>query len=112
MHDRNLCRTVESRTIYATVRCSVPRLKVTPLYARLAAEDGNTKHIWDYAHMWSDHAGGLKGGRCERCGLTLAQCRVRINPKTGQPVRSGASLARLIAATPADVPPVHFGRAA
>lgn len=108
-HPRNLCATVENRPRYETQPCSVPRRKVTPLYARVAAEGGyyGPDYIWDLAHSWDDHAGGLKGGHCTRCGKTLKQVRVRVNPRTGQPVRR-SSIAREIALTPADVPPVRM----
>ena len=105
---RNLCATVENRGRYETLRCTVPHLKTTALYHRLAAEDGNESHKWDTCHQWSDHAGGLQGGACIHCGKTLKEVRVRVNPKTGQPVQRGGRLAREIARTVADVPPVRF----
>lgn len=107
-HHRNLCRTVVAAARFVTIPCGVPRRKVTPLYARVAAEGGDPGYIWDHAHTWTDRAGGLKGGRCERCGKTLKEVRVRVNPKTGEPVRRGSGIARAIALTPADVPPVIF----
>lgn len=108
MSGRNLCATVENRPRYQTMRCTVPHEKVTPLYRRLAAEDGDPSHIWDTAHQWSDHAGGLNGGTCIHCHMSLKQLRVRINPKTGEPIRRSGALARAIAVTLADIPPVKF----
>jgi hypothetical protein len=108
-HPINLCPTVEAKPRYETQPCTVLRKKVTPLYARVAAEGGTygADYIWDHSHQWSDHAGGIKGGTCLRCGKTLKEVRVRVNPKTGQPVRRGG-LARDIAVTAKDVPPVQF----
>lgn len=111
-HPVNLCPTVEGRVRYETTRCSVWRPKKFPPYFVQEAqylglpvdrEDAETNY-----HEWSDHAGGLQGGTCIHCGKTLKECRVRINPKTGEPVRRAGGLARAIANTPADVPPVHF----
>lgn len=102
-HPLNLCPTVENRARYETVKCTVRSPKAFPPYFVTGPAD---PEYWHWDHRWSDHAGGLKNGRCEKCGRTLKECRVRINPKTNQPVRRGLSLARLIATTPADVPPV------
>src|SRR5438105_3655610 len=94
----NLCATLEPRVRYTTLPCRIPREKVTGLYHRLAAEDGDDSHIWDTAHTWDDHAGGITpGARCERCGLARNEVHVRINPKTGEPVsRRKGSIARAI----------------
>jgi hypothetical protein len=103
----NLCPTIENQPRYATLRCTVAHEKTSGCYWRLAAEENDDSYILDYSHKWSDHAGGLDGGTCEKCGKTLKEVRVRINPKTGEPVRKSAiSLARAIATTAADVPPI------
>jgi hypothetical protein len=105
--ERNLCDTAENRGRYETQPCPIPRRKVTPLYARVAAEGGvyGADYIWDTAHSWDDHAGGLKGGRCTRCGKTLKEVRVRI-PASGR--RGRTSIAAEIARAARDVPPVRF----
>lgn len=97
-HHRNLCATVENRPRYETLKCTVG-YAIDPY-----ANGGRT---WTDSHQWTDRRGGLDGGTCIHCGKTLKEVRVRINPKTGQPVRR-ASLSREIALTPADVPPVRF----
>jgi hypothetical protein len=102
--ERNLCETAENRARYETQPCPVPRRKVTPLYARVAAEAGEPDYIWDTAHSWDDHAGGLKGGRCTRCCKTFKEVRVRIAPAK----RGHSSIAAQIARTPRDVPPVRI----
>lgn len=97
---------------YETLRCTVKHRKAFPPAFALDPTDPDYMRedaIYTWDHRWSDHAGGLKGGCCEKCGLTLKQCRVRVDPRTGEPVtRSRVSLARAIAMTPADVPPVHW----
>lgn len=65
------------------------------------------QNIYSDYHDWDDHAGGLKGGICAKCGKTLKAVRVRVNPKTGLPVRP-SSIAREIGRMAADVPPVRF----
>lgn len=102
--NRNLCNTVENFAQYKTLPCSVPRLKVTPLYARVAAEDNCPDYAWDTTHQWP--CGDRKEGRCLRCGLLLKDVRVRVNPKTGEPARR--SIARDIAFMHADVPEIQF----
>lgn len=97
-HARNLCATVENRSRYETLKCSVG-YAIDPY-----ANGGRT---WTNSHQWTDHKGGLGGGSCIHCGKMLKEVRVRVNPKTGKPVRRD-SLAREIALTPADVPPVRF----
>lgn len=108
---RNLANTVENRPMYQTQPCPFPRAKGWP-YTMIAAEEDDPEErqrtLFDHCHSWDDRAGGLKGGRCTRCGKTLKEVRVRINPKTGEPVRRASRLAREIALTPADVPPVFF----
>jgi hypothetical protein len=103
----NLCDTVENRPRYTTLPCAVPRMKTTPLYRQIAEQENLPDYAWDTAHDWDDRAGGLNGGACIRCGKKLKDVRVRINPKTGEPVRRG-SLARAIGQMAADVPPVRF----
>lgn len=98
--NRNLCATVENHARYETLRCSFVR-QCKPPY----------QHIETSYHEWPDRAGGVTGCTCVHCGKTLKQVRVRINPKTGQPVRR-SSLAREIALTQRDVPPVVFVGAA
>lgn len=74
----NLVRhTVEAKPVYMTPRCAVGS-KPSPWSGYLH---------WNEYHRWGDHAGGLKGGVCANCGKTLKQLRVRVNPKTGEPVR-------------------------
>lgn len=105
----NLCVTLENRSIYEvrTLPCAKPHMKTSELYHRLAAEDDDESHIWDTCHQWPN--GDRKHGRCINCGKTLKEVtqRIRINPKTGEPVRR-SRLARAIAMTAADVPPVLF----
>lgn len=99
-HPLNLCPTVENRPRYETLRCTVG-------YAIDPYANGGRR--WTWSHQWTDRRAGLEGGSCIHCGKTLKEVRVRINPKTGEPVRRRASsLARAIAMTPADVPPVVF----
>jgi hypothetical protein len=105
--DRNVCNTVENRPRYETARCTIVHLKTSDYCWRLYAEDGDPQHIYSDYHEWDDHAGGLQGGTCSKCGKTLKDVRVRVNPRTGAPVRR-STLASEIARTPADVPPVHF----
>lgn len=103
----NLANTVENRPRYETQRCTVVHLKTSSYCWMLYAEDGDPRHIHSDYHEWSDHAGGLHGGTCSKCGKKLKEVRVRVNPKTGEPVRRG-SLAREIGRTAKDVPPVRF----
>lgn len=110
---RNLCATVEPRARYSTPKCTVRhRMAFPPQFATdPTAFDYDPEAAYTFDHRWSDHAGGSKGGACEKCGKTVKEIRVRINPKTGQLVRRG-SLAREIANAARDVPPVRFvGRA-
>ena len=106
---QNLCNTVENRARYHTPKCTVRhRMAFPPQYAvdpRAFDYDPEAAYTWD--HRWDDRAGGTKGGRCEKCGKTVKEIRVRINPKTGEPVRRN-SLAREISWMMADVPPVRF----
>lgn len=103
----NLANTVANRPQYETLRCAIVHLKTSSYCWMLYAEDGDPQNIYSNYHEWGDRAGGLKGGACSKCGMTLKQVRVRVNPRTGQPVRRG-SLAREIARGAADVPPVRF----
>jgi hypothetical protein len=98
-HPRNLCATVEVRARYETLRCTVGHA-IQPW-----ANGGRT---WTMSHQWTDSRGGLGGGTCIHCGKTLKEVRVRINPKTGKPVRKAGGLAREIANTAVDVPPIRF----
>lgn len=109
-HHNMVQHTIHARTVQVTLHCEFPRRKQDWIYARLAAEepDRADEFLLDWAHTWSDHAGGLKGGVCERCGKKLKDVRVRINPKTGEPVRKASRIAREIASMSADVPPVVF----
>jgi len=92
MYDpRNLANTVHGRAArFETLRCPVVRQQKPP-YA----------HQTTAYHEWSDHAGGLKGGTCIHCHKKLAEVRVRIKPAI-------SSLARAIANTQRDVPPIRF----
>lgn len=109
-HALNLCPTVEAHASYHTPKCTVRhRMAFPPQFAtnpKAFDYDPEAAYTWD--HRWDDHAGGTKGGRCEKCGKTVKEIRVRINPKTGEPVRRGGSSARAIALTAADVPPIRF----
>lgn len=92
--DRNLAYTVGPR--YRSVQpCAVPREKITPLYRRVAADEPDEAErkriLFDSAHSWSDHAGGLKGGTCTRCGKTLSEAR-----KPEPPPGSSAHLERAL----------------
>jgi len=97
---KNLADTVHATTVYETLRCEV----------------GSEPSVWTARyntnlipyHRWSDHCGGLKGGVCQNCGKTLKEVRVRINPKTGEPVRKPSRIAREISQMRADMPPVVF----
>lgn len=84
----NLAETVGRRFIYTTLPCPFPRPKIDPLYFRLASETDDPaekhRHLFDHCHTWDDHAGGLKGGRCERCGKLRREVVIRVNPKTGR----------------------------
>lgn len=74
---RNLVQhTVRATTVYETLRCEV----------------GNAPSVWSLRYIsWVDYhrwpAGERATGCCLNCGKTLKQVTVRINPKTGQPVR-------------------------
>lgn len=92
----NLCATVEARVRYETLRCEVGS-EPSPWCTYLA---------WNDYHRWPE--GERSTGRCLNCGKTLAEVRVRINPKTGEPVRKPSRIAREIATMRADVPPVVF----
>lgn len=109
-HHRNLCATVENRPRYETLKCTVVRVKAyAPSFVWNPHDpDYMNPELMNTAyHEWPDHKGGISGCPCIHCGKTLKEVRVRINPKTGQPVRR-STLAREIALTPADVPPVRF----
>lgn len=107
----NLAVTLEPRYRVMTLKCTVRTRKAFPPFFVLDPTDPDymsEEHLYHWDHRWSDHAGGMQGGRCEKCGQTRKECTVRINPKTGEPVRKASRLAREIALTPADVPPVRF----
>lgn len=107
-HARNLCPTVEARATYTTPKCTVRhRMAFPPQYAvdrNVFDYDPEAAYTWD--HTWSDRAGGTKGGACEKCGKTVKEIRLRVNPKTGKSMRGAGSLARAIAQMHADVPPI------
>jgi hypothetical protein len=92
MYDhRNLAYTVHGRKPqFETTRCTVVRQQKPPY----------SHQTTDY-HEWSDRAGGLKGGTCIHCHKQLTEVRVRIKPPTSR-------LAKAIANTLADVPPIRF----
>lgn len=91
-HSFNLCATVEARgPRFETLPCTVVRMQKPPYSDRV-----------NRYHEWTDHAGGLQGGRCIHCGRLLREVRQRV----GYVPRS--RLAREIANTPRDVPPVRF----
>jgi hypothetical protein len=96
--ERNLADTVHAYRRYQTQPCTIPRRKEDPLYARVAAEEPDEEErfriLFDTAHTWTDHAGGLRGGVCTRCGKTLAQVRVPIKPPI--PEGSAAHLERAL----------------
>lgn len=99
---RNLANTVHARVIVETLRCEVGH-KPSPWSMRYID--------WVPYHRWPRGERNT-GGRCLNCGKTLADVTVRINPKTGEPVCKASRLARDIALTPTDVPPIVFmGRA-
>ena len=98
----NLVRhTVEAKPRYETLRCEVG-WAIDPY-----ANGGRT---WTDCHQWPRllHSNFKREGRCLNCGKTLAEVRVRINPKTGEPVRKVSRIGREIASMRADVPPVVF----
>lgn len=101
----NLCTVVEAQARYETLRCTVPHKMTSDYHYRLAAEEKDESYIWSTYHQWDDHCGGLKGGPCMKCGKTLKEVRIRINPKTGKPVRNRGALARAIA-TMGDAPEI------
>lgn len=110
---RNLCKTVENRPQYMTLKCTVRSEKARYTLPRFVFDPTDPdymseKFLYHFDHRWSDHAGGMQGGRCEKCGKTRKECLVRINPKTGEPVRKASRIAREIALMPADVPPVRM----
>lgn len=94
----NLCDTQGPIYRTMTVPCSVGYALADYIYY-----GGRT---WAWNHRWPPEGRGA--GRCINCGLTLRELTVRINPKTGEPVRKVSRLAREIALTAADVPPVRF----
>lgn len=109
-HAINLCATVEARARYSTPKCTVRTLKEYPpafVFDRDDPEYMSEDVLYHWDHRWSDKRGGLAGGQCEKCGFTLKEIRVRVNPKTGEPVRK-SRLAREIGRMQADVPPVRF----
>ncbi len=92
--------TIESRARYMTLHCEVG-WAIQPW-----ANGGRT---WTWCHQWPAGKGNAKReGCCLNCGKTLKEVRVRINPKTGEPVRKPSRIAREIALMKADVPPVVF----
>lgn len=97
----NLVRhTVEARVRYETQPCEVG-------WAIDAYANGG--RTWTYCHQWPRGEGNFKReGRCLNCDKTLKEVRVRINPKTGEPVRKPSRIAREISLMKADVPPVVF----
>ncbi len=109
-HHNLVQHTVHAKIVMATLHCEIPRRKTNWIYLRLAADEPERADelLLDWAHTWSDHAGGLKGGRCERCGKSLKEVKVRVDPRTGEPVRKASRMAREIASMKADVPPVVF----
>lgn len=107
-HAVNLCATVEARVRYSIPKCTVrSEKKWLPSFVLDPDDDDYMKEefLYHYDHQWSDKAGGMKGGICLKCKKTVKDIRVRINPKTGKPVKN-SSLARDIALTHADVPPI------
>lgn len=84
---RNIAETVEVRVRYETLRCTVARLKTDPLYAQVYAFTGDLQDLMTNYHEWPGRDGGIQGGACLHCGKTLKEVRVRVNPKTGAPVR-------------------------
>lgn len=103
-HAINLCPTVEARTVYMTLPCEVGNA-IEPY--------GNGGRTWAYSHKWvknrdAGEANPLRLGNCLNCCKTLKEIRVRINPKTGEPVRKPSRIAREISLMSADVPPVVF----
>lgn len=105
--DRNLCDTVESRGRYKTPKCTVKHCKAFPPAFALDPKDPDYMRedaIFTWDHQWSDRAGGTRGGRCSKCGKTVKEIRVLVQPE--RPARG--SLAREIARSAADVPPVRF----
>jgi len=94
----NLANTVYARTVYETLRCEVG-WAIDPY--------GNGGRTWSDCHRWEKGERNT-GGCCINCGKTLKEVRVRINPKTGEPVRKPSRIAREIAMMKADVPPVVF----
>lgn len=94
-HAMNLCDTVEARVRYVLLPCT-PRRKPGACFPLDRDAEFDRRHAWNEAD------------RCAHCRRLLSEVRVRINPKTGEPVRSMGAMACLIAAMPADVPPVRF----
>ncbi len=95
---RNLADTVRPRTQYVTLPCKIG-------WAIDAYANGG--RTWTWCHQWPRGDGNAKReGRSLHCGKTLADVRIRVNPRTGEPVRKASRLARLIATTPMDVPPI------
>lgn len=93
---RNIANTVHAAARYETQRCEVG-YEPSPWSKRYIS--------WVEYHRWPD--GERATGRCINCGKTLAEVRVRINPKTGEPVRQASSIAREISKT-RDVPRIVF----
>lgn len=96
-HHNLVQHTVRATTVMETLRCEV----------------GNEPSVWSLRyiswvpyHRWP--AGERATGRCLNCGKTLKEVQVRINPKTGEPVRKPSRMAREISQMKADVPTVVF----
>lgn len=105
----NLCVTVENRPQYVTLKCTVRTEKARYTLPRFVFDPEDPDYmseefLYHWYHTWDDG----EPRRCEKCGLTRKQVTVRINPKTGKPVRKASRIAREIALMPADVPPVHM----
>lgn len=99
-HHNLVQHTVEARPRWTTTPCAIGW--AINRYA-------NGGRGWTWCHRWPRGEGNaLREGHCLNCGKTLDQVRVRINPKTGEPVRKPSRMAREIASMPRDVPPVVF----
>jgi hypothetical protein len=64
---------------------------------------------WAYYHRWPGHDGGMDGAACINCGKTRKELRYWVYADSDEeeaPTRGPSRLARAIATTAADVPPI------
>lgn len=86
---RNIAETIHAMPVYETLRCEVGH-GIDPYQ--------NGGRTWANFHRWprlpDDAPNPKREGHCLNCGKTLSEIRVRLNPKTGQPIVPRARRAR------------------